>query len=147
MALFVSAIKGFPHSTSGQTALRNSDEEESVSRTSTILDWKFLLLKLGNRGVGEDRRGFGLYSNLLRKLSNKSECVWEKKRGRVRVDSAHKRKLRQRGKHTSQLGRQWSRKAPGEDPPPPLPPLSRIHLSPNPFPYFTDNNKERALGA
>lgn len=33
------------------------------------------LLKLGSRGVGEDREGFGLYSDLLRKSSNKSECV------------------------------------------------------------------------
>lgn len=77
-----------------------------------------------------------------RERKSVGEEVREEEKG-----SGHKGKLRHGGKHTSQLGRQGSRKALGEDPLSLLPLLSRIHLSPNPFPYFTDNNKERALGA
>lgn len=69
--------------------------------------------------------------------------------------SKTQRKLHLCGKNPSLQGCQESGKPLGKDSPPlasllPLSLLSvfsRIHLSPNPFPYFTDNNKERALGA
>lgn len=83
-------------------------------------------------------------------------CLGEKEEGRARIVRTKERcgkDGRVRVEHSSQLGRLRRRKVLGEDalpsqtPSPSPTPLSRIHLSPNPFLYFTDNNKERALGA
>ena len=80
------------------------------------LDWKIQFSKIRDQGrLGRESEGFGLYSNSLRKWCDKRESALGRKSEQER-GSEHKRKLQRRGKHTSQLGRQGSRKALGEDP-------------------------------
>lgn len=76
--------------------------------------FKIPFLKLGNRGVGETARDLVCIHIHSENGMTKTECVRGK--GCVWGGPVDKRKLQRRGKHMSQLGRQGSRKALGEDP-------------------------------
>lgn len=143
----------FPHSTSGQTngSPQQQRKGEKCLPNLNHFRLKIPFTKIREQGCRGRQEGIWFVFKLTQEMvSQKRVCLAEEGReGRVRIVHT-KESCGKRGENTranwdvSGAGRHPVRTPPS---PPSLPPLSRIHLSPNPFPYFTDNNKERALGA